>query len=187
MNLNYLLRDELQYELCICGMNSDADVTTLRKLLRSVIEENISVDVQHLKDVGVDQPYSLFSEKVAESHAQSNQSGSSTQAFFIRMKTRVLHLSAHLAHLVQLGPLPESVTMSHVSLLRSSLDSILQRVTSLEEEIEQEGVATQTDAIKEKHGNVEETQAASVFSSDLTHQISTDEREREVLLRIMAM
>jgi hypothetical protein len=135
MNLNYLLRDELQYELCIRGVNSDADVSTLRKLLRSVIAENLSVDVQHLRDVGSEQFYSLVSEKVADLQAQSNQPGSSTQAFLIRMKTRVLHLRACLTHLVQLGPLPESVTMSHVSLLYS-LDSILQRVTSLEEELE---------------------------------------------------
>jgi hypothetical protein len=61
------------------------------------------------------------------------------------------------------------------------LDGILQRVASLQEDLEQEGIAKQADAMKEKHGNFEETQAASVFSSDAAQQVATDESERGII------
>jgi hypothetical protein len=177
MYLNYLLRDKLQYELCIRRVNSEADVSTLRKL-RSLMAENILVALQHLKDVGIEHLYAIFSDKVAELQAQSSQPGSNTQAFVIRTNTMVSHLRARLNHLVELGPWPESITMSDVSLLHSSLDSILQCVTSLEEEQEQEVNSRQPDAMKEKHSNAEGTQEASVVRSDAFQEVGKEEREK---------
>jgi len=44
MNPNFLLKDELQYELKNCGNSSDADVQTLHKLFRSVVAEGLPID-----------------------------------------------------------------------------------------------------------------------------------------------
>jgi hypothetical protein len=53
MNLNNLLKDELQYELRFRGIKSDAEIQTLRKLLRSAITESVVVNVNTLtrKDI----------------------------------------------------------------------------------------------------------------------------------------
>jgi hypothetical protein len=45
MNPNFMLKDELLYELGIRGISSDADVQTLRKLFRSVVSEDLTVDL----------------------------------------------------------------------------------------------------------------------------------------------
>jgi hypothetical protein len=136
--------------------------------------------VQYLKDAEFKQLYTIVSDKIAELQAQSSQPGSSTQAFVIQMKTTGSHLRARLSHFVVPGPWPESITMSHISLLHSSLDSILQCVTSLEEEQEKEGSSKQGDVAKERQGNSDcEIQAASSCRNDATqHVAATDESER---------
>jgi hypothetical protein len=70
--------------------------------------------------------------------------------------------------------------MSHISLLHSSLDSILQCVTSFEEKQEQEGSGKQGDVAKEREGNSNcEIQAASSCRNDATqHVAARDESER---------
>jgi hypothetical protein len=109
MNFNYLLRDEVQYELCVRGVNSDADVLALRKLLPSVIAQNIPVGLHHLRDVGSEQLYSFVYEKVGELQAQNTQPGSSAQAFVIRMKTRVSHLRERWPILYRWGLCPNPI------------------------------------------------------------------------------
>jgi len=48
MNPNFLLKDEVLYELGIRGITSDADVHTLRKLFQSVAAEDLPVDSKKL-------------------------------------------------------------------------------------------------------------------------------------------
>jgi hypothetical protein len=72
----------------------------------------------------------------------------------VRVKIRVAHLRARLGQLVDLGSWPESITMSHISELNSSLDSIIQYVTSLEGE--QDYVDLQDHAGSSKEGDVAE-------------------------------
>jgi hypothetical protein len=54
MNPNFLLKDELLYELGIRGIGSDADVQTLRRLFRSVVSEELPVDLSKVGSLGVE-------------------------------------------------------------------------------------------------------------------------------------
>jgi hypothetical protein len=47
MNHNYLLRDEILYELCTHGVQSEGDVQLLRKL-RSVLSDDVPIELQNL-------------------------------------------------------------------------------------------------------------------------------------------
>jgi pullulanase/glycogen debranching enzyme len=58
------LRDEVRYELCIRGVSSESDVQTLRKLLSTVVTENVPVDLKHLKNLGIVELYSTFLTKL---------------------------------------------------------------------------------------------------------------------------
>jgi len=53
MNPNFLLKDELLYELCSRGISSEADVQTLRRLFRSVVSEDLPVDLSKVSSLGV--------------------------------------------------------------------------------------------------------------------------------------
>jgi hypothetical protein len=57
MNPNYLLKDELQYELLVTGIKSEADVQTLRKLFRLVFSENVRVELTGLGILKVQELY----------------------------------------------------------------------------------------------------------------------------------
>jgi hypothetical protein len=57
MNPNFLLKDELQYELKIRGINSEADIQTLRKLFRSVVAEGLPIDLCNLYSLSVEEPF----------------------------------------------------------------------------------------------------------------------------------
>jgi hypothetical protein len=48
MNLNYLLKEEPQYEVPVRGIKSDRMVETLRKLFRSAIAEGVMVNLNAL-------------------------------------------------------------------------------------------------------------------------------------------
>ena len=54
MNPNYLLKDELQYELSVRGISGDSDVQTLRELFRSVVAEKVQVDLRNLSTQSVE-------------------------------------------------------------------------------------------------------------------------------------
>jgi hypothetical protein len=53
MNSNFLLKDELLYEIGIRAIISYEDVQTLRKLLRSVVPEDLPVNLNKVSSVGV--------------------------------------------------------------------------------------------------------------------------------------
>jgi hypothetical protein len=55
MNPNFLLKDELLYQWDIRGISSDADVQTLRRLFRSVVSQDLPVDVSKVGSLGVEQ------------------------------------------------------------------------------------------------------------------------------------
>jgi hypothetical protein len=63
MNPNYLLKDELQYQLLIRGIKSEAEVQTLRMLLRSA---NVAVNVSALSRKDIPELIQTVVYKVAE-------------------------------------------------------------------------------------------------------------------------
>jgi hypothetical protein len=66
MNPNYLLKDELVYELEVRGITSETDVATLRKLFRMVIAEGIGVQINNLRTANIDELYSPIVSKINE-------------------------------------------------------------------------------------------------------------------------
>ena len=64
MNTNFLLKDELQYELNIRGINSEADVQTLRKLFRSVVAEGLRIDLCNLYSLSVEEIFVCVASKI---------------------------------------------------------------------------------------------------------------------------
>jgi hypothetical protein len=50
MNPNYSLKEEIEYELHICGISIEGDVQLLRKIFPSVVTESIPTDLTHLGD-----------------------------------------------------------------------------------------------------------------------------------------
>jgi hypothetical protein len=65
-NPNFFLKNELQYELCIRGISSVADVQTLRGLFRSVVSEGLPGDLSNLRSLGVDELYVSVESKIIE-------------------------------------------------------------------------------------------------------------------------
>jgi hypothetical protein len=48
MNPNYLLREEIEYELCVRGLNVMGDINLLRQVFRSVVTETVAVNLENL-------------------------------------------------------------------------------------------------------------------------------------------
>jgi hypothetical protein len=69
MNPNYLLKDEILYELAIRGIVSEADVPALRKLFRAVIAEGVRFQISYLQAVNVNELYSQIISKTNESQS----------------------------------------------------------------------------------------------------------------------
>jgi hypothetical protein len=66
MNSNYLLKDELVYELAIRGIREEADFPKLRKLFRSAITRGLPVDIQYLREFESQELYERIAIKVRE-------------------------------------------------------------------------------------------------------------------------
>jgi hypothetical protein len=66
MNRNFSRKDELRYEICIRGINSDVDVQTLRRLFRSVVAEGLPVDLGKISPLGIEELYTSVASKVVE-------------------------------------------------------------------------------------------------------------------------
>jgi len=69
MNPNYLLKDELQYELSARGFSSDSGFQTLRKLFRSVVAGKKTVDLRNLSTHNVEELYECVVNKTLELQA----------------------------------------------------------------------------------------------------------------------
>jgi hypothetical protein len=129
MNPNYLLKEEILYELAIRGIVSEADVPALHKLFRAVIGEGVRVQTSYLQAVSVDELYSLIISKTNELQSfvavATTEPSPATQCFL----TRLHHLQGRLQHIKDLGVLSKDVTTSHYSELQ-------ERLSSMERELE---------------------------------------------------
>jgi hypothetical protein len=113
VNRNYLLKDELQYELCIRGIGSEADVQTLLKIFRTVVSESIAVDLStcNLRLLGVENLYGSVASKI-ELQALVTQPSSSLSFLTSRLRSRISHLRGRLAYLTNLGLFPADIKTS---------------------------------------------------------------------------
>ena len=62
----FLAERRKHYELKIRGINSEADVQTLRKLFRSVVEEGLPIDLCNLYSLSVDELFGCIASKIVE-------------------------------------------------------------------------------------------------------------------------
>ena len=99
MNPNFLLKDEVLYELGIRGITSDADVHTLRKLFPSVAAEDLPVDSNKVSSLGTEELYTIIVSKIFELQDQVTKPKLSLSLSTSRFKTRIAHLKGRLLHL----------------------------------------------------------------------------------------
>jgi hypothetical protein len=99
MNTNYLLKDELLYELGIRGIVSEADVPALRKLFRTVIAEGVLVQISKLHATNVNELYAQIISKTNELQSLVALASSEPSCVTQRILTRLRHLRGRLQHL----------------------------------------------------------------------------------------
>jgi len=130
MNPNFLLKDELLYELCICGISSDADVQTLHKLFRSVVSEDLLVNLSKVSSLGVEELYASVVSKIVELQNQVTQPKLGLSLLTPGFRTRISHLRGRLVHLMNLGLFLSNIMTSHYQELHDQLDHIEQSIAS---------------------------------------------------------
>jgi hypothetical protein len=96
MNPNYLLRDELLYELAIRGINVEGDVHLLRKLMRSVWSEEVHIVPEMVAGLDVSEQLDLIGPKFAELEGLLRNTGPGQGSIAARLRTRGLHLENSL-------------------------------------------------------------------------------------------
>ena len=131
MNPNFLLKDELQYELKIRGINSEADVQTLRKLFRSVVAEGLPSDLCNLYSLSVEELFGSVASKIVELQGLVTQQKSDSSSLTSRFSTKIAHLRGRLIHLATLGLVSSDITTSHYQELHDQLDHIEHKITSM--------------------------------------------------------
>jgi hypothetical protein len=66
MDPDSLVKDELQYEICIRGIRADADVRTLTKVCRSVFSRDLPVELSNVRSLCVEDLYGSVASKIVE-------------------------------------------------------------------------------------------------------------------------
>jgi hypothetical protein len=83
MNPNYLLKDELLYQLGIRGITSEGDIDSLRKLFRSSVARNLPINVDCLKGLQLNVLCSTILEKILKLQTQVTQPTADVASFKI--------------------------------------------------------------------------------------------------------
>jgi len=124
MNPNYLLKEELRYELLVQGINSDSDVHTLRKLFRAVVADKVPCDLCNLSTQSVKELYELVVNKTLELQALIKQQEAELTLLAPRFRMRLSHLRGRLLHLTELDPSASGITSSRYQQVCDRLDNI---------------------------------------------------------------
>jgi len=169
MNPNFLLKDELQYELKICGINSEANIQTLHKLFRSVVCNLYSLSVEELFGCVVSKTVEL------QGLVTQQKLDLSLMPCF---STKIAHLRGCLIHLATLGLASSDITTSHYQELHDQLDHIEHNITSMDmaEYQDQERVEQDTghDMGQRDSGTSHESSVGKEEERQDTENVSTD-------------
>jgi hypothetical protein len=103
MNPNFLLKDELVYELAIRGITSEGDTSLLRKLFRSIDTTEVQIQQEFFKSVSLDNWFSVIHTKICELQKLIVQGISTTAVVEPRVRTRLLHVQGRLSPLTEAG------------------------------------------------------------------------------------
>jgi hypothetical protein len=131
MNPNYLLKEELEYELRIRGIYSQGDLKILRKIFRSVTSEDVPIKLENLGEINTLEQWECICFKVAELERLVDNPSSNYAKLSARVKTRVKHLTDRLSHVRSLGPLPVEVSTSAIDVHISRLTEIERKFISV--------------------------------------------------------
>jgi hypothetical protein len=99
MNPNYLLKDELVYELTIRGIQEEADSNKLRKLFRSAITRRLPVDVRYLQAFESHELYEQVVSKIRELQVLLTRPHADLSSLATRVANKVAHLRGRLCYL----------------------------------------------------------------------------------------
>jgi hypothetical protein len=99
LNPNYLLKDELQYELLIRSIKSEAEVQTLRTLFRTAVIENVAVNLNEMSELYVQELYQTIVCKVAELRNIVASESAETVTLVPRLRAKIFHVQERLRHL----------------------------------------------------------------------------------------
>jgi hypothetical protein len=124
MNPNYLLKDELVYELAVRGIASEVDVSTLRKLFRMVVAEGIAVQINNLRTANVDELYSPIVSKINVLQSLVPLPELEPACVTQRLLTSLHHLQGRIQHIMALGVLPRDVEQGNYEELEKALNNI---------------------------------------------------------------
>jgi hypothetical protein len=127
-NPNYLLRDELLYELAIRGINVEGDVHLLRKLMRSVWSEEVHIVPETVAGLDVSEQLDLIGPKVAEFEGLLRNTGPGQGSIAARLRTRGLHLENRLCLIIDKEQAISSAELEVVRDLRKRVDQLLTEV-----------------------------------------------------------
>jgi len=124
MNPNYLLKEDLRYELLVRGITSDSDVHTLRKLFRAVVTENAPCDLSYLSTQSVEELFESVVDKTVELQNLIKQQEAQLTQLAPRFETWLHHLRGRFLHLTELDPSAATSTSSRYQQVRDRLDNI---------------------------------------------------------------
>jgi hypothetical protein len=125
MNPNYLLRDELLYELAIRGINIEGDVLLLRKLMGLVLSEDVHIVPEMVAGLDVSEQLDLIGPKVAEMEGLLCDTGPGHGSVTACLRTRGLHLEDRLHFITDKEQAISSAALEEVRDLRKRVDQLL--------------------------------------------------------------
>jgi len=170
MNRNFLLKDELQYELSARGISSDSDVQTLRKLFRSVEAEEVQVDLLNLSTQCVEDLYECVVNKTLQMQALITQQKSELALLTPRFRTRLSHLRGRLLHLTELDRSASGIATSKYQQVRDRLHNIEIILAKMD-------VADRTGKETEEGDDTSNTTQEEVSAQDNSSPDETQERQ----------
>jgi hypothetical protein len=132
LNPNYLLKDELQYELLIRSIKSEVEVQTLRKLFRTAVTENMPVNLSELIELDVQELYQTIVCKVAELHKIVASEGGETVTSVPRLRTRTFHVQERLRHLTIVNQASGKISSDELQQQQVLLEAVADHLKKME-------------------------------------------------------
>jgi hypothetical protein len=124
MNPNYLLRDDLEYELASRGLSSFGDVQWLRIIFRAVQADGIPSQASHLPQGSIEELYRWACVKLCELESLNEQLDRSLPTPVYRIIAKVATVKNRVRHLDALCPEVAGNLQLDVSSLISRLAAV---------------------------------------------------------------
>jgi hypothetical protein len=132
MDPNYLLKDEIEYELAVRGICCEVSVQDLRKIFLTNISRTLPLHFESLKLEATEEILGNISTKIFELQAYVEQIKEYTADVTARVSTRLLHLRGRLLHLTA-GLLGEQDHQVRVQRCQGELSVIEQTIQAANE------------------------------------------------------